>query len=1723
MERSDPYGTLPIPLQHFRDGVQQDILHNNDFNAIQPQNILNFIPPLHDAHKESLNVHEYNHSSRENVQVENLHSSFKIGDDPNSLLDPFSPTHLLVHRTLQRDTYETPNNLQSHQINFAGQNVNVVSNNVIQCKSASESQQSQRDEIPVSTDGLSKSIIPIETLNHETLQDLGDHMKNSQSCQDLGLGIGTRDNTEEERINLTAQINPQSVQKVTLVTDSFLYEDVNQKLPCHDGPPNQLENQEKPSSEAEAVDYTFVCTFCPKSFKTQDRLERHTSLHPYGTSAIQCSKCGEILGNFMLLREHKQSEDYLSSCDICGQVFPNEECMVCHIRNTHNDFDDLFEDDCNTNESENASNVNESENASNVLCVQTQSKNESQMPVEVDNETNNLHLDSSTKEIVERPADETFFPTATGSEQPLSNLSNLQENFGEAVEQSESLCEKPSESKSAIDEEKSVKTEAADIPEAGVYSDHRSDFETNEQQEEQCKIEEQSAGEDSRSESGLSKPEKLRCQYCSKKCSSRKSLIRHERCHPYGTAAMKCNLCLEVVKNYKALKAHKKNQGSQVSCSTCDQLCPNETCLSCHVRNVHNNSVYEVYTIDDDDSNDRETESGYFVSRYTVSDPVAPLRITIKQEKDEGFERLASPTYSDSNPPTPPTPSFQGPPTPSPPAFVFEPQQSEEDEDEREEEDDEYEPYASDESVGIRKGKKLKRKSLRSTRRSSANSTQYSLSSEESDNDESGDFNYSPQSVSESDEGSDDAVWERPENLLGSSNRKTRKRNQISDDDSDVDPDWGKAKSSSSSAKKRGRRRKGALSDDSDYGGSWEVAQKSSRNIKKKPSKRKGQSSDDDSDFDPYRNSDESAPKVLKKKKGGRRGRKKKLTVQFFLPAIPVPKVNRPRAKGLCGQKAQDAAAALAQAVEDMETIVPELKTVIKPVRRSVTKASLKRFNETLDDEYDYLLDVKPEPKEDVEDSIQNVQNHEEDNSRTQSNEFLNGDSNEDLDGSKTVTKSWEDEKEEQVVIKAEPYDFQDDDQSTDLYFSRKFCENNTPFENSNSPSEKADCEAGDVSDTKKELRYVCKICGRALQYRSHLIRHLRKVHDGEGVEEVMRRMMKCRFCDKPYTNELSLINHEKLHDGTSKMKCNKCEERFDDKNALRRHQRKVHWEHAPVECEICKKQLSDNTCLKAHMKHMHGAEEKKVTVFTCETCGRQLHTKTAFQNHVASKCGTNLLFPCETCGKSFSFKGSLKAHQLLHTGVKSFLCKFCGKAFHQKGEMKRHERKHTGEKPFICEVCGRAFAYRESLLGHSAVHTGIKPFPCKACGMRFSCSGNLVKHRRSNNCKGPGGQSDNPDLASDVNPQKDSCTSRPSPVVEGIDILSRTIKPSGSSSIPNEGHISVNEANISSVESCAARQEKCDKQILEQIPSATQSQSPNHDANVTSAQPTQIPVPSVIKSTPTIHVKPTSALQSLPKEEKTLSESPQVHGNSSNESHRAATQFNQTHFSNEKSVTPQSNYNPSSYIENSFRQGNQVTPNERRFAQFSMENYAGRPDQYFDRQSLPRHEMNRQVIDRSVERQTPRYLDWTGGVQFGGIDTRNVMQSYSGATIPHTAVYPNLHSGHLGNYAAGAHATGHSNAHTGVYGTNAMIPGSVGFPTFSPNNQIAMGYSSNSIPAHSVTHSNSYPVSHMSHLEALFGHFTQPSGTVNSTFPRFSSQSSSNASNPSSHGNHRV
>lgn len=118
--------------------------------------------------------------------------------------------------------------------------------------------------------------------------------------------------------------------------------------------------------------------------------------------------------------------------------------------------------------------------------------------------------------------------------------------------------------------------------------------------------------------------------------------------------------------------------------------------------------------------------------------------------------------------------------------------------------------------------------------------------------------------------------------------------------------------------------------------------------------------------------------------------------------------------------------------------------------------------------------------------------------------------------------------------------------------------------------------------------------------------------------------------------------------------------------------------------------------------------------------------------DHERADCGRAPIYKCNDCEKSYHSAGSLKTHQLIHSGDLPHTCKFCGKGFRTQGQVKVHERSHNGEKPFTCDYCQKKFAHRESLLTHLSLHTGIKRFMCQGCSSRFSCISNLQAHRKS-------------------------------------------------------------------------------------------------------------------------------------------------------------------------------------------------------------------------------------------------------------------------------------------------------------------------------------------------------------------------------------------------------
>ncbi|KAL1260757.1 hypothetical protein QQF64_008584 [Cirrhinus molitorella] len=108
----------------------------------------------------------------------------------------------------------------------------------------------------------------------------------------------------------------------------------------------------------------------------------------------------------------------------------------------------------------------------------------------------------------------------------------------------------------------------------------------------------------------------------------------------------------------------------------------------------------------------------------------------------------------------------------------------------------------------------------------------------------------------------------------------------------------------------------------------------------------------------------------------------------------------------------------------------------------------------------------------------------------------------------------------------------------------------------------------------------------------------------------------------------------------------------------------------------------------------------EKTKPYDCKECGKKFLFRRSLDKH---KCG-NSKEPhiCEQCGKKFKYLKGLSKHLLNHTEKKE-ICKTCGKAF---ANLKMHERVHLEVKPFLCSVCGHGFTVKGSLLAHQRIHT---------------------------------------------------------------------------------------------------------------------------------------------------------------------------------------------------------------------------------------------------------------------------------------------------------------------------------------------------------------------------------------------------------------------------------
>eukprot|EP00092_Neocalanus_flemingeri_P011451 GFUD01012340.1.p1 GENE.GFUD01012340.1~~GFUD01012340.1.p1 ORF type:complete len:470 (-),score=74.46 GFUD01012340.1:76-1485(-) len=167
----------------------------------------------------------------------------------------------------------------------------------------------------------------------------------------------------------------------------------------------------------------------------------------------------------------------------------------------------------------------------------------------------------------------------------------------------------------------------------------------------------------------------------------------------------------------------------------------------------------------------------------------------------------------------------------------------------------------------------------------------------------------------------------------------------------------------------------------------------------------------------------------------------------------------------------------------------------------------------------------------------------------------------------------------------------------------------------------------------------------------------------------------KCDLCCSTWTNFIHFKVHMNNVHSIRPLKCDHCEQRFNDKLGMKTHVQAKHMPERSYPCDICHKKYKTIRFLYHHRRQIHELGDNRVA--KCDTCG------------FVSKGLANLKKHIKTVHDTESTK-----HQ----------CAFCPSMFKSKFNLTCHERTHSGEAPYSCTFCGNKFKRAHHLKGHSEI-----------------------------------------------------------------------------------------------------------------------------------------------------------------------------------------------------------------------------------------------------------------------------------------------------------------------------------------------------------------------------------------------------------------------------------
>nr|XP_020477263.1 zinc finger protein 142 isoform X2 [Monopterus albus]XP_020477264.1 zinc finger protein 142 isoform X2 [Monopterus albus]XP_020477265.1 zinc finger protein 142 isoform X2 [Monopterus albus]XP_020477266.1 zinc finger protein 142 isoform X2 [Monopterus albus] len=309
-----------------------------------------------------------------------------------------------------------------------------------------------------------------------------------------------------------------------------------------------------------------------------------------------------------------------------------------------------------------------------------------------------------------------------------------------------------------------------------------------------------------------------------------------------------------------------------------------------------------------------------------------------------------------------------------------------------------------------------------------------------------------------------------------------------------------------------------------------------------------------------------------------------------------------------------------------------------------------------------------------------------------------------------------------------------------------------------------------------KPKRLHCQHCTFTCKQQRCMAHHVALKHKG-------LRPHRCQYCPFSTTRRYRMEEHESLHTGIGRHKCDMCDKTFGAVTKLRQHKMRIHDKHPTHFCSLCDfkgytlddirrhnlrchtgelkhacthcdSRFSSEVALRNHCKRTHQLQ----VCFSCKQCNYTCSTEVALKSHQQSK---HTQVKCTTCQESFQTKESLEVHQRTHLAHQCQLCPFAAKTRrllaqhllneHEEGALEdkplrcssckfacqhqlvleQHLRSHGGKRLYKCTDCEYSTPNKQKITWHIRIHTGEKPYSCEQCSYTCTDPSRLKLHMR--------------------------------------------------------------------------------------------------------------------------------------------------------------------------------------------------------------------------------------------------------------------------------------------------------------------------------------------------------------------------------------------------------